>query len=117
MPQALPLQDKVSQTASSSTTYRLNVAQFGDGYSQRTPDGINYIQRKWTISYDNLSVTDYTTVSTFVDTVGNGQYFTWQPPGIASSLKWILDGAVTMTPKSGNLYSVSFGIRQVYDLT
>lgn len=116
MPQTMPLTNKISQSSGGSTSYRLNVAQFGDGYSQRTPDGINYIQRKWTVAWDNLTASELTTVQTFLDIIGDGQYFTWQPPGLGASLKWILDGETRIAAKSGNLYAVSFSCKQVYDL-
>jgi len=116
MPQTLPLTNKISQASAGSTSFKWNEAKFGDGYSQRVPDGINYTKRKWSIVYDNIDVNDFTTIQTFVDTVGDGQYFTWQPPGINTSLKWILDGDVKFSQRSGNIWSVSFGILQVYDL-
>lgn len=116
MPIALPLTNKVSQASAGATTYRWNVARLGDGYEQRVPDGINYQMRKWTITYDNLSTNDFTTIQTFLDNAGQGQYFTWTPPGYAVSLKWVLDGDVNVNVKSGNIYTVSFPVRQVYDI-
>jgi phage-related protein len=32
-------------------TWRMNIAQFGDGYEQRQLDGINALQRTWSVSY------------------------------------------------------------------
>lgn len=116
MAQTLPLQNKISQSSAGGTSYKILVTQFGDGYSQRVPDGINYTHRRWTVLYENITAAELTTLNTFVDTVGNGQYFLWQPPGIAVTLKWILDGEVRFTARSGNLYSVSLTANQVYDL-
>lgn len=117
MPSALPLLNKISQTSQGNTSFRLNVAQFGDSYSQRVPDGINYTQRKWTINYENLTATELQTVQTFVETVGGGAYFTWQPPGVLATLKWVLDGEVSVTALSGNVWTVSLTCKQVYDIT
>ena len=33
-------------------SWRLKVAQFGDGYSQRMLDGINNLERKWNVSFE-----------------------------------------------------------------
>ena len=33
--------------------WRLRVAQFGDGYAQRTLDGINALNRKWQVTFEN----------------------------------------------------------------
>lgn len=35
--------------------WRLKVAQYGDGYSQRTLDGINALDRQWTLTWMNRS--------------------------------------------------------------
>lgn len=34
-------------------TWRLKVAKFGDGYSQRTLDGINPLDKQWSVSFVN----------------------------------------------------------------
>src|SRR5689334_18624477 len=33
--------------------WRLNVAQFGDGYAQRILDGINALDEKWSVTFQN----------------------------------------------------------------
>ena len=115
MPLTLPLLTKISQSSAGATSYNWSVAKLGDGYEQRVPAGINYQTRKWTVTFDNLTASEFTTMTTFLDNAGQGQYFTWTPPGYAVSLKWVLDGDVTINVKSGNLYSVTFPARQVYD--
>ena len=112
----LPLTAKVSQMTSGSTGYRWNTAKFGNGYEQRVPDGINYQQRKYTVTYDNIGTTDFNTVQAFCNSAGTGQYFTWTPPGESVSMKWVIDGEVTVSVRSGNVFTISIPIRQVYDL-
>ena len=34
------------------TDWRLRIAQFGDGYEQRTLDGINALDRKWSVHFE-----------------------------------------------------------------
>lgn len=38
---------------SEKADWRLRVAQFGDGYSQRTLDGINALGRTWSVTFEN----------------------------------------------------------------
>ena len=38
---------------SADREWRLRIAQFGDGYSQRTLDGINALNLKWSVSFDS----------------------------------------------------------------
>lgn len=116
MAQTLPLLTKISQATAGSTTYRWKVAQFGGGYSQRTPDGINYQGRKYSIVYDNLTAAELTTMITFFDHIGTGAYFNWTPPGYAVPLKWVLDGGVNISARSGDLYNIVFSCKQTFDL-
>ena len=116
MPVAMPLTTKISQSSVGSTSYRWNVARLGDGYEQRVPDGINYQMRKWMVTFDNLTASEFTTMTTFLDTAGTGDFITWTPPGYVTQLKWVLDGEVSVNVKAGNLYAVSFPVRQVYDV-
>ena len=55
---ALPLQDQLSISTSYVATSRHRLVEFGDGYIQRTPLGINYQRRTLTVTHDNLSATD-----------------------------------------------------------
>ena len=55
---ALPLQDQLSISTSYVSTPRHRLVEFGDGYIQRTPLGINYQRRTITVNHDNLSATD-----------------------------------------------------------
>lgn len=112
---ALPLTDYISQSSAQSTKYATLKVRFGNGYEQRTPDGINTTQRSWTITYNNLSTTDRNTVWTFLNTVQGTAWWTWTPPG-GTSLKWVVDGDVQERVLSGNLYTISFTARQVFDL-
>jgi hypothetical protein len=55
---ALLLQDKLSVTTSYSGTPRHRLVEFGDGYIQRTPLGLNSHRRSISVTHDNLSSTD-----------------------------------------------------------
>lgn len=112
----LPLQTKISQSSNGGTKYRLNTMVFGDGYSQRTPDGINYVVKNYQLAWDNIDLTDYTTLLTFFDTIGDGRYFTWQPPGVGTTLKWVLASEVKTNVRSGGVYGVQVSVLQTFDL-
>ena len=116
MAQALPLTGYISAQSSSVTEYNILKISFGNGYEQRTVDGINSKEIKWSITYNNLSDSDRGTVWTFLDTVKAVDWFTWTPPG-GTSTKFVVDGSVSEHAISGNLYSIGFNIRQVFDLT
>lgn len=55
--------------------------QLGDGYVQRTPNGINTILRKMTLSWTNLSKADAATIDTFFTQQNGVSAFFWTPVG------------------------------------
>ena len=64
---ALPLQDQLSISTSYASAPRHRLVEFGDGYIQRTPLGVNYQRRTITVNHDNLSATDAATLITFYE--------------------------------------------------
>jgi phage-related protein len=115
MATALPLTSQINQSSSSTTSFRTLKCQFGNGYEQRTPDGINDAFQRWTISYSPLDSTDRSTIWTFLNTVKGTGVISWTPPG-GTAMNFVLDGDVRETVLSGDAYAISFTIKQVFDL-
>ena len=113
---ALPLQTFISQQSSRVRKYRVIEVRLGDGYSQRTADGLNAAEDSWTIVWENLTTTDRTTLMTFFDTVGSWSVFTWMAPGDSVTKKWRIQSDVNERAKAGNLYDISVKVRQEFDL-
>jgi phage-related protein len=63
-------------------------AQFGDGYSQRSPDGINNMPRVWSVQFTLLDATTIDAIHDFLVTQAGVTAFTWTPPKGAAG-KWI----------------------------
>lgn len=116
MPAALPLQTYISQESSSTREYRNIVVSYGNGYEQRVADGLNAKRDKWTVIWENLTLTDFTTLLTALDAAAGTDYFTWTAPGDSVSKKFVQDGPFTKTVKSGGWYDVSVPLKQVFDL-
>lgn len=113
MPTALPLPDLISQGSTRKRKFRVLKAQFGDGYLQTAPDGVNHQVDSWNIIYANLTDADRASVWSAIETVGVSDYFTWTPPGDVAK-KWKIVSEVTETPQSGDIYSISFDLMQVF---
>jgi phage-related protein len=47
--------------------WRLRVAQFGDGYSQRTLDGINALNRKWSLVWGDRDAPTVNAIVAFLE--------------------------------------------------
>jgi len=56
-------------------------SHFGDGYSQRTADGINTNPREWDVSFAFDSEATMDTIDDFFETKAGVTAFTWTPPG------------------------------------
>lgn len=113
---ALPLQTKISQSSTKQIQTNLLVAQFGDGYTQRTPNGINYARQQWTISWENITNADLVTIETAIASARYGSdAFTWTPFNEVSSKKFMYQ-THGVTFNSGNTCSVNMELTQVFDL-
>lgn len=59
------------------------VAPFGDGYEQRTGDGINKDLHVWDLVFDNRNSTDADAIESFLTTKAGVTAFTWTPVGFS----------------------------------
>lgn len=110
----LPLTSLISQGSTRKRRNRVLIAQFGDGYDQTAPDGINSIVDEWSITYENLTSSERTTLLAALDSAGSWDTITWTPPGDTSK-KWkVTADGVSEMPMAGDLYTVSFALRQVF---
>jgi phage-related protein len=87
-------------------------SKFGDGYSERADDGLNYYDETWSLEWQ-ISDTDRSTLITFFD--NNHLGFLWTPPRHATQLKWkCFDYSYDMGEKTENRVSATF--ERIYDL-
>lgn len=111
---ALPLTSLISQGSTRRRRNRVLVAQFGDGYDQTAPDGINASVDEWNVTYENLTSSERTTLWAALDAAGSWDVVTWTPPG-DSAKKWkVTADGVSEMPVAGDLYTISFALRQVF---
>jgi phage-related protein len=66
---------------------RVRTAQFGDGYEQRVPDGINTSTEVWSLQFSFLSDADADDIMEFLDTAGGAAAFDWTPPNYGASIR------------------------------
>lgn len=59
---------------------RVNTSQFGDGYEQRSGDGINTQMRTWKLVFDNQSTAQRDGIIAFFEARGAVESFDWTPP-------------------------------------
>ena len=64
-------------------------AQFGDGYSQSRPRGLNHIRRTVTLRWDGLGTEEMQALDGFFTRHGGYVPFLYQPYGFAETARWV----------------------------
>lgn len=56
---------------------RVKRAQFGDGYTQEAPDGLNPLLHTWNLNWDVVTYDERTTITTFLKARNGCESFYW----------------------------------------
>lgn len=89
MSYTLPLQNLISLDSSIEVKYATLSAQFGDGYEQVAPLGINRKSKVWNITYRNMNPANAATILNFLDSV-EGYLTIYATPRGETEQKWRL---------------------------
>lgn len=114
---SLPLFVPAYAPSVTGTSYQvallLRLVFFGDGYEQRTEDGINTRPRVGQWSWAALEQDDADDIIEFLsDNAITGFRYTF--PGDIQR-NWRLNGPIDMTAPSGNLRAVSVQVKEIFD--
>jgi len=112
-PTFVPPYEPDTQSASPNQP-RINEANFGDGYSQRTRDGLNARQDKPTWHWSALSVAEYEAMDAFFGALGGADPFWWTPPDEAMPKKFVCKKWDKGFPAGGRR-SLTATFEQVFD--
>ena len=113
----LPDAFKLAFASQSGTTeFRVLTAQFGDGYNQRVPDGMNAIKQIWNVQTIPLASTDFETCVSFLYGKGGVTAFQWIPPGSDTHFKWICKSYTVSATQLPGQYAISATFERVFDL-
>lgn len=69
-------------------TVNLWKADFGDGYSQPTPKGINHIKKSVSLTWDVLTTEQMFEIVEFFEARGGNEAFYFDPFGERGMMKW-----------------------------
>lgn len=67
---------------------KLKKADFGDGYSQITRDGLNHIRQVYSLTWDKLTRADAEAIEAFLVEQGGDTPFYYQLTSSSPTLKW-----------------------------
>lgn len=112
MPDTFTWAPTVDQYAGTATL-RVRTAQFGDGYAQALPDGINNRVLSYTLQFVGDSDT-ITAILAFLDAHTGGTAFYWTPP-LREQLLFKCATYSDAIPDNGT-YAVTATFTQTFDL-
>lgn len=113
---ALPLPDLIAYDSAKTVKHRTLKAQFGDGYSQRAPDGINSQYEVWAISWPAVTASERDTITAALNTAGSASVLTWTPPDSATEKKYLMgDDGYSVNAHGGGLYTINCTLTQVFE--
>jgi phage-related protein len=90
---------------------RVRRVQFGDGYTQETPDGINYKLWSWSLNWDALTEAETTEIDTFLSARNGLETFYWTDP-LGTQYK-VKCSSWTVSAIEPNIYKLSATFKQV----
>lgn len=64
------------------------VAEFGDGYTQETEDGLNNIRRVMSLRWEVLTPAQADTIEEFLTQHRGTKVFLWTPSNSATPIRW-----------------------------
>jgi phage-related protein len=90
---------------------------FGDGYVQRSANGLNSRKDKWSLVFDAVNNTRADTLETFVNDQGCVTPFLWTPPLEATQKQWIvLPNTFNREFLGPDTSTISFNIEQDFSI-
>jgi len=96
---------------------RVEVAQFGDGYSQRVAIGIHQKPIEIMLTWTTLMTAEKETLELFFNQHGKGEAFYWKMPDEASPRKWYISAAGwEVTYVMYGIYNVSLNLVECFDI-
>lgn len=96
-------------------TFKVNEDEFGDGYTQATPIGLNTKNREVPVMWNSLSASDAKLITDFLDDHLGATHFIWTFPGESVASKWRCK-TYENPPLRGGRVKVSATFKQVFNL-
>lgn len=98
-----------------TTKPRILLNQFGDGYAQRTRDGINTVVSEWNLTFTSRSITEANAIIAFFDATYGITTIDWTPPQESTMVK-VIASDWSSQYESAISRTVNVKFTQVFDL-
>jgi phage-related protein len=87
-------------------TYRRRTVRFGDGYEQRSLDGINYARESYDVTFIGLDATKKNALVAILNGDAGVTATTWTAPGDSTPKSWIFSN-VSVQMSSASYFEVT----------
>lgn len=104
-----------SQGSRLKKDYRVRGVNFGDGYSQRSADGLNVEIEEWSLLWENITAAEAQVLVDFFDARYGVEAITYTMPKDSVSKKWVVK-SYNRVPESDAYDRVEAVFERVYDL-
>jgi phage-related protein len=116
MATALSHPEKITTDSTKKTGFSTIRTQFGDGYAQIAPKGINNKIQSLSIQWASLTQAEFNAIITMLDTVGSYGVISYTPCYETSSKNFRMTDSGYTFSSVGNTYKITCDLVQVYDI-
>lgn len=95
-----------------STRFSIDEVQFGDGYAQRRPAGLNPAQDSWPLRWSMLTRDEYERLYGFLRARFGVYAFWWQPPWETAAKRFICQELSGQQPTSARFGAINATFRE-----
>lgn len=101
----------------STITPKVKILQFGNGYTQRTQDGINNKEKKHRLQFGLLTNAEYIDFLNFFNQHGGHTAFKYQIPNLDTAQKnYIFDSSIVVSQPMFQRFKIDVTLKEVYDI-
>jgi phage-related protein len=111
----LPFQEKIHISSEAGIKDDISIIALGDGYQQRSENGLNAQREEWAIVYPALTKTDFQAAMAIFKTVGAVQAMTWVSPLDGLTKKYVVVKDSRKFQFLGGKYRLTLSLRQVFE--
>jgi len=113
----LPVPTKILRNSAKSAKFSEIASQFGDGYKQVSPKGINNKSDNWSIIWGGVTTAEKLEIETALDTLGSWGILSWIPNyEVATKYFRVSKGGYSLISHSNNVHSISCKLEQCFDV-
>lgn len=106
---------KLSYGSDANTECKVLKADFGDGYSLATVDGLNSIRSTYKAVFDDITASEADLIEGFLIARGGYEAFLFRPPRTNKTLKWRC-AKWQRTPNNKGLWNIECTFEQAFVL-